>query len=126
MMRPRSAAAAAVLIALLAGSGCRQAPPSHQVAAGCASAAPQAAEVTAALLDGRADPAPRRVPVALDSLVRLRVSTDRAVEVHVHGYDFAYEAQPGQPRCVSFVADLAGLFDVEAHPDTLLVQLEVR
>ena len=28
--------------------------------------------------------------------------------------------------CIVFVAAQAGLFDVEAHPDTLLLQLEVK
>jgi hypothetical protein len=107
-------------------AGCRQQAPTHQVTDGCATDAPQAVAVTAALRNGRADPAPQRVPVALDSLVHLRVNTDKATEVHVHGYDFTYEAQPGPPGCISFVADQAGLFDVEAHPDTLLIQLEVR
>jgi hypothetical protein len=125
-MNRRRVVGAALLLPVLVVSGCSQAAPSHQVSDGCASAAPQAVAVTSALLNSRADPAPHRVPVALNGLVQLRVSTDKAVEVHVHGYDFAYEAQPGTPGCVSFVADMAGLFDVEAHPDTLLVQLEVR
>jgi hypothetical protein len=46
--------------------------------------------------------------------------------VHVHGYDLATVAKPESAGCVSFVADRSGLFDVEAHPETLLVQLEVR
>jgi hypothetical protein len=56
----------------------------------------------------------------------VRVSADRVVPVHVHGYEIEYDAAPGAPGCVSFVADRAGIFDVEAHPDVLLVQLEVR
>jgi hypothetical protein len=56
----------------------------------------------------------------------MRVTADRVVQIHIHGYDLEYDAAPGTPGCASFVADRAGLFDVEAHPDTLLVQLEVR
>jgi hypothetical protein len=82
--------------------------------------------VVAALRDGRADPAPRRVPVPRGARVQLTVTSDRAVEVHLHGYDLAYQAGPGQSGCIAFTADLTGLFDIEAHPDTRLVQLEVR
>ena len=112
-----------VLVALVAG--CTSAPPS-QVGGDCASAAPGTVEVTAAVKDGRADPAPRRVPVPLGSPIRVRVAADAPAEVHVHGYDLEAEAAPDRPGCVTFVADRSGLFDVEAHPETLLVQLEVR
>jgi hypothetical protein len=112
------------LIALLAG--CSRAAPAHSIA-GCASPAPPAVlDIAAALLDGRASPAPHRVPVARGSAVQVRVTTDKVVPIHIHGYDLEYDAAPGAPGCASFVADRAGLFDVEAHPDTLLLQLEVR
>jgi hypothetical protein len=113
---------AGLAVALLAG--CTSAPPAPQAATGCASTAPET--VTAAVRAGRADPAPHRVEVALDSPVTVRVDADADVEVHVHGYDLATRAGPGSPGCVTFVADRSGLFDVEAHPETLLVQLEVR
>ena len=120
---------ALLVVALLAGcgiAGCSKAPSSPAAPAACASAAPDAVGVTTAVRDGRADPAPHRVEVPLKSTVELRVSTDRDAEVHVHGYDLEYVVHPGSPGCVAFTADRAGLFDVEAHPDTLLVQLEVR
>jgi hypothetical protein len=113
--------------ALLAGlilAGCSSAPASPSVTTGCASTAPET--VTAAIRGGRADPAPHRVKVALNSAVTVRVEADADVEVHVHGYDLETEAAPGRPGCVTFVADRSGVFDVEAHPETLLVQLEVR
>jgi hypothetical protein len=115
-----------VLLLLVAVSGCGRPPPAHE-AKPCASAGPAGAvEVAATLTDGRAAPAPHRVPVPVNGVVRLTVTADRPVEVHVHGYDLAYQAEPGVPACVTFTAGQAGLFDVEAHPDTLLVQLEVR
>jgi hypothetical protein len=114
-----------VVGAMVLLAGCGQAAPAHAVS-DCSSTAPGAVVVTAAFEQGRADPAPHRVPVPAGSTVQVRVSADKVVQVHVHGYDLEYDAAPGTPGCVSFVADRAGLFDVEAHPDTLLVQLEVR
>jgi hypothetical protein len=120
----RRVAIAVAGVALLTG-GCSRAGAVRAVS-DCSSAAPGAVTVTAAFAQGRADPAPHRVPVAVGSTVQVRVSSDKVVQVHIHGYDLEYDAAPGTPGCVSFVADRAGLFDVEAHPDTLLLQLEVR
>ncbi|GIF20817.1 hypothetical protein BJ973_001277 [Actinoplanes tereljensis] len=122
-MKRADIAFAAVGMVLLAG--CSQASAAHAVT-GCSSAAPGTVTVTAAVLDGRADPAPHRVAVPLGGTVQVQISADRVRQVHIHGYDLEYDAAPGTPGCVSFTADRAGLFDVEAHPDTLLVQLEVR
>jgi hypothetical protein len=125
-MKPAAVLLAAALFVAALVAGCSQAGPSQVVTTDCASAAPNAVTVTAAVRDDRADPAPHRVPVPLNRTVELQVSSDKAVEVHVHGYDLEYDVAPGRPGCLAFTADRAGLFDVEAHPDTLLVQLEVR
>lgn len=83
-------------------------------------------EVGVRLVDGRVDPFPGRVDVALGSTVVLRVETDIPAEIHVHGYDHSADAVPGAPARIEFVADVPGVFEVEAHPDTLLLQLAVR
>jgi hypothetical protein len=84
-------------------------------------------EVTARLVDGRVEPPPSRVDVALGAPVVLRVEAGAPAEVHVHGYDAAADAAPGAPACLQFVADLPGVFEVESHPDhTVLLQLAVR
>lgn len=114
---------AALAVVLMAGCSSS---PAAQPTGGCASAAPGSVVVTAAVEDGRAEPAPHRVKVPRGSAVLVRVEADTEAEVHVHGYDLATGAGPGSPGCVSFVADRSGLFDVEAHPEILLVQLEVR
>ncbi|MEU4240212.1 hypothetical protein [Actinoplanes sp. NPDC026619] len=110
------AVAAAGLLA-----GCSRTPVAHAVW-DCTSVAPGSTSVTTAVIEGRADPAPHRVAVPLNGTVRLQIDSDKVLQVHIHGYDMEYDA----PGCVTFTADLAGLFDVEAHPDTLLLQLEVR
>jgi hypothetical protein len=83
-------------------------------------------EVSARLLQGRVTPAPWRVDVALGAPVVLRIEADTPTEVHVHGFDRLAEAAPGAPACLEFVADVPGVFEVEAHPHTLLLQLAVR
>ena len=121
----RSWWALALVGALLAG-GCTSAAPSRAAPVTCGSAAPDAVPLTVSVRDGRAEPAPHRVTVATGSPVLLGVRADAATEVHVHGFDLVYPVPAGESACVLFVADRAGLFDVEAHPETLLLQLEVR
>jgi hypothetical protein len=125
-------AAAGVVAAALTGCGAPTAvavSPMAAPAAGCASTLTTAmppVEVAARLVEGRVDPAPRRVDVTLGAHVVLRVEADTPTEVHVHGYDREADAAPGTPACLEFVADVPGMFEVEAHPHTLLVQLAVR
>jgi hypothetical protein len=83
-------------------------------------------EVDVRLVDGEAEPAPDRVDVPAGTTVVLRVEADTLAEVHVHGYDVAAEATPGDPACLEVLADSPGVYDVEAHPETLLLQLAVR
>jgi hypothetical protein len=77
-------------------------------------------------VDGRVEPAPDRVDVPLGSTVVLRAEVDAPAEIHVHGYDVMADAEPGEPACLEVLADTPGVFDVEAHPETLLLQLAVR
>jgi hypothetical protein len=47
--------------------------------------------------------------------VRIEVTVDRSVkEVHVHGYEIT-EPAARSPVRLSFVADIDGLFEIEAH-----------
>ena len=123
-MTPGPRRSAVVVMAVLLAGGCGHARAAQ--VSDCSSAGPGTVVVTSALESGQAVPAPHRVNVAAGSTVQVRVSSDKVVQIHIHGYDLEYDAAPGTPGCVSFVAGRAGLFDVEAHPDTLLLQLEVR
>ncbi|MGI8632911.1 MAG: hypothetical protein ACR2NA_10260 [Solirubrobacterales bacterium] len=40
-------------------------------------------------------------------------SPEKALEIHVHGYDITRTAEPGAPARFSFDADLEGVFEVE-------------
>ncbi|MFC7022043.1 cupredoxin domain-containing protein [Promicromonospora thailandica] len=139
----RGAAAGAVTVVVLTGcaaAGPAQepsssagenaaAPPAEVPDEGCSG--PLSSDVTAvqvevAVKDGRVEPAPDRVEVPLGATVVLRAEADVPAEIHVHGYDVAGEAGPGHPACLEVLADVPGVYDVEAHPETLLLQLVVR
>jgi FtsP/CotA-like multicopper oxidase with cupredoxin domain len=71
--------------------------------------------------------AERRVTVATGEKVRIRVQSDVADEVHVHGYDLKKDVAPGKPAVIEFTADVPGSFEVEleeAHRK--LIDLQVQ
>lgn len=81
-------------------------------------------EVTVA--DGRVE-GPGRVRVALGSEVTVRVTSDVADEVHLHGYDETEDVGAGETVTLRFSADIPGVFEVELEGAGLeLVELEVR
>ena len=47
--------------------------------------------------------------------IRFRVRSNRADEVHVHGYDVEQEIPAGGIATLSFPADIEGIFEVELH-----------
>lgn len=69
---------------------------------------------------------PGELGVEIGSEVRLAVVSDLADHIHVHGYDLFFEAGPGEEIVIEFVADVAGVFEIELE-DTglLLLELEV-
>jgi hypothetical protein len=59
--------------------------------------------------------------------VRLTVTSDAADEVHVHGFDLTTALSPGQAAQLEFVADRAGIFEIELHDaGTVLTRLQVQ
>ncbi|MFK3734326.1 hypothetical protein ACI2LJ_29125 [Streptomyces sp. NPDC088090] len=72
-------------------------------------------------------PAPSRVELRKGERITLRVTSDRADTVHVHGYDREAALTPGTPATLGLTADRTGLFEVETHESGLvLTQLVVR
>lgn len=64
--------------------------------------------------------------VALGAEVTVRVTSDVADHVHVHGYDLFGDVAAGETVEVVFVADLPGVWEVELEDrGVLLVELEV-
>ena len=54
-----------------------------------------------------------RIPVKLGTSVTLKVTSDVADEVHVHGYDLMQDVTPDAPATVTFDATIPGVFEVE-------------
>ncbi len=72
---------------------------------------PRLAEIT--VRDGRHWDGPEAIGVNLGDEVILRVTSDQADEVHIHGYDLKVEVGTGETVDLSFVADVPGIFEVE-------------
>jgi heme/copper-type cytochrome/quinol oxidase subunit 2 len=68
-----------------------------------------------------------RVEVALGDTVVLRVTSDVAEEVHVHGVDEYIDLPAGETTEATFVADVPGVFELELHGSgTLLTRMQVQ
>jgi hypothetical protein len=83
---------------------------------------------------GRVAPDKRLIRVRQGDVVRLRWSTDRAMDLHLHGYDIEKRIEPGAVAELTFTARAAGRFSVEVHvakrsgghAHAPLVQIEVH
>ncbi|MFE3560084.1 hypothetical protein ACFXKW_35280 [Streptomyces sp. NPDC059193] len=83
--------------------------------------------VTIAVRDGKVSPAPARTELRRGERVALRVTSDRADTLHVHGYDKELALPAGQEATLILTVDRTGLFEVETHESALvLTQLLVR
>lgn len=59
--------------------------------------------------------------------VRVRVDSDVADEVHVHGYDLSQDVAAGEDVEIEFEATIAGRFEIELEDSgTPIAELEVR
>ena len=77
--------------------------------------------------DGEVTTADPRVKVEQGSVVQLRVDSDVADEVHLHGYDKSVDVEPGHIARLTFTASAPGVFEVELESRELrLVQLQVQ
>ena len=60
-------------------------------------------------------------------LVVIRVTSDVADHVHLHGYDVMADVGPGEPATIEFSADVPGRFEIELEDLGLqIAELEVR
>ena len=67
------------------------------------------------VVGGRPEGGVQRRAVKLGDTAVLRVSSDVADEVHVHGYDLTFDVGPGVAGEVTFEATIPGVFEVELH-----------
>lgn len=83
--------------------------------------------VAISVTDGRVDPTPGRTEVEAGTTVAFTITSDRADEVHLHGYDRTVRLRPGEPGTLRVTADRTGRFELETHASGLLLtQLLVR
>ena len=83
--------------------------------------------ITLTYAGGKAGGDTGRVKVALGTTVLLRITSDVADEVHVHGVDEYVDLVPGQQVEQELVAATPGVFEVELHDaGTLLTRLQVQ
>lgn len=86
-------------------------------------ASPPIRQIDIVLAGGRASGADLTAPargapvlrLIQGAAVELRVASDRAVLLHLHGYRIETRAAPGAPAVMAFVARAAGRFPVETH-----------
>lgn len=105
---------AAVALAALYWRARPQAPASAPAATVAPSAAPAAREFDFEIAQGRVA-GPPLLAVTQGERVTLRVRSDVADELHVHGYDLSAPLPAGEVVALAFVAATAGRFEVELH-----------
>jgi hypothetical protein len=77
-------------------------------------------------VEGQRQKVPGRVEVMQGDRVSIKLESDSAQEVHVHGYDLFVSVPGGGERTVAFPANAAGVFEVELEGShRLIFELEV-
>ena len=80
--------------------------------------------------NGRVPEKLQRIRVTEGDSVRLRVTVDRPMTLHLHGYDIERRVVPGEVGEIAFAARATGRFPLEVHGDaahgeTALLYVEV-
>jgi hypothetical protein len=83
----------------------------------------EGAQRQASLSGDRLDP--ERIDVCRGQEVTIEIASERAGELHLHGYDKEVEAAPGETATFKFTATLAGQFVIELHPPDGGAEIEV-
>jgi FtsP/CotA-like multicopper oxidase with cupredoxin domain len=90
-----------------------------------APAQPQVFELT--VKSGKLASGPAVIRVTQGDEIVIRVTSDKADELHLHGYDLHVRLSPGAPGELRFTASRSGRFDYELHKtDTGIGALEVQ
>jgi heme/copper-type cytochrome/quinol oxidase subunit 2 len=67
------------------------------------------------IANGRVPENMRRIRVKRNDVVTLKWSTDKAMSLHLHGYDIEKQVAPGAVTEMTFTARATGRFTVEPH-----------
>ena len=99
---------------------------SSSASATTSTAAPNATLVDITITGGQVAGGVKHVQVDSGKSVTIRVTSDVAEELHVHGYDLKRDLAPGEPAEVTFTADISGVFEVELeHSGLQVAELQV-
>jgi plastocyanin len=99
---------------------------SSSAAGTTASPTSDAVEIKVTVSGGKVATRPSIHKIKKGQTVRIIVTSDKADEVHVHGYEKEKELVAGEPGTIEFTADETGRFEVETHKQGLqLFQFEV-
>ena len=63
----------------------------------------------------RGEMSPEEISVNEGDRVTFKVTSDKPMELHMHGYVVEREIEPGQTSRLHFEADLTGRFEIEDH-----------
>ena len=89
--------------------------------------APTPAVVRIVVVGGQPEGGIRRASVRRGREVIVRVSSDVADHIHLHGYDLIADVAPGAPAEITFVADVPGRFEIELEDRGVpIADLQVR
>ncbi|HEX5800113.1 MAG TPA: hypothetical protein VFY02_08400 [Gaiellaceae bacterium] len=88
-------------------------PPATTEAPPATTTAPGPAVVRIVVVGGQPEGGIRRASVRRGREVIVRVSSDVADHIHLHGYDLIADVAPGAPAELTFVADVPGRFEIE-------------
>lgn len=108
-----------LLLAALAGCAGSSSPAASGPTVPVSATSPVRLDVS--VTGGVVSPPPADLTVPVGSTVRLRISSDAADEVHVHGYDLERRVPAGGSVTLDLVADRVGTFEVEGHDSGLLL-----
>lgn len=79
-------------------------------------AADEPKRIALVVQSGRLATGPQLVKLERNDAVELTIVSDRADELHVHGYNLHLALQPGKPATLKFTAKRTGRFSFELHP----------
>ena len=125
--RPRHLVSAAVAAALMILAGCGDDAASSSTTTTSGSINTTGAVTIEVGYAGGSITGGGRRSAALGQTVVIKVTSDVADEVHLHGYDKKANAAPGTVATITFIADKPGIFEVELEKKGLkLFELEVK
>lgn len=74
---------------------------------------PAPAVETITVVNGEPQGGVKEITVSKDDTVRLKVDSDTAAEIHIHGYDLMEDVEEGGSVSFEFQAGIEGVFEIE-------------